>query len=69
MLNHIEWRSLEQRRKDARLTMLFKIVNEKVAVTKKGRLMPPKRFSRIMHDISVHIPVAEIFFLSMNHQI
>ena len=39
MLNHLEWRSLEQRRKDARLTILFKIVIEKVAVRKVDRLI------------------------------
>ncbi|XP_071170901.1 uncharacterized protein [Mytilus edulis] len=58
MLNHLEWRSLEQRRKDARLTMLFKIVNEKVAVTKEDRLIPPKRLSRNMHNRSFQIPAA-----------
>ncbi|VDI38372.1 Hypothetical predicted protein [Mytilus galloprovincialis] len=58
MLNNLEWRSLEQRRKDARLTMLFKIVNEKVAVTKEDRLIPPKRLSRNMHDRSFQIPAA-----------
>jgi hypothetical protein len=30
MLEHLEWKSLEQRRTDARLTMMYKITNEKV---------------------------------------
>jgi hypothetical protein len=38
MLEHLEWKSLEQRRKDARLTMMYKITNEKVAIPKEGRL-------------------------------
>jgi hypothetical protein len=34
MLEHLEWKSLEQRRKDARLTMMYKITNEKVTIPK-----------------------------------
>ena len=52
MLEHLEWKSLEQRRKDARLTMMYKITNEKVAIPKEGRLIPPKRLLRNMHDKS-----------------
>ena len=40
MLEHLEWRPLEQRRRDARLTMLFKIANDQVAVDKTDRLTP-----------------------------
>lgn len=58
MLEHLEWKSLEQRRKDARLTMMYKITNEKVAIPKEGRLIPPKRLSRNMHDKSFQIPSA-----------
>ena len=32
MLQQMNWRSLEQRRQDARLTMLYKIVNDKVCI-------------------------------------
>jgi hypothetical protein len=46
MLEHLEWKSLEQRRKDARLTMMYKITNEKVAIPKEGRLLPPKRLKK-----------------------
>jgi hypothetical protein len=56
MLQHFERKSLEQRRKDARLTMMYKITNEKVAIPKEGRLIPPKRLSRNMHDKSFQIP-------------
>jgi hypothetical protein len=58
ILEHLEWKSLEQRRKDARLTMMYKITNEKVAISKEGRLIPPKRLSRNMHDKSFQIPSA-----------
>ena len=46
MLEHLEWKSLEQRRKDARLTMMYKITNEKVAIP------------RNMQDKSFQIPSA-----------
>jgi hypothetical protein len=55
MLEHLEWKSLEQRRKDARLTMMYKITNEKVTIPKEGRLIPPKQLSRNIHDKSFQI--------------
>ena len=58
MLEHLEWKSLEQRRKFARLTMMYKITKEKVAIPKEGRILPPKRPSINMHDKSVQIPLA-----------
>ena len=58
MLEHLDWKSLQQRRKDARLAMMYKITNEKVAIPKEGRLIPPKLLSRNMHDKSFQIPSA-----------
>jgi hypothetical protein len=58
MLEHLEWKSLEQRRKVARLTMMHKITNEKVAIPREGRLIPPKRLSIHMHVKSFQIPSA-----------
>ena len=52
MIEHLEWPSLEKRRKDARLAMLYKIEHDKVALTKEGRLMQPTWLSRNMHDKS-----------------
>jgi DNA topoisomerase VI subunit A len=34
MLQHLEWCSLEDRRRDARLVMMYKISHDKVAVSK-----------------------------------
>jgi hypothetical protein len=34
MLQHLKWRSLEDRRRDARLVMMYKISHDKVAVSK-----------------------------------
>ena len=43
MLQSLNWRSLETRRKDACLCMMFKIERELVAIGKEGRLLSPKR--------------------------
>ena len=50
MLQHLEWRSLENRRRDARLVMMYKISHDKVAVSKRDRLSPPLRHSINMHS-------------------
>ena len=38
--------------------MMYKITNEKVAILKEGRLIPPKRLSINIHDKSFQIPLA-----------
>jgi hypothetical protein len=43
MLATLEWKSLQDRKKDASLGMLYKIVNDKVALDKGDRLGPPLR--------------------------
>jgi hypothetical protein len=35
MFQHLEWRSLQDRRKDSRLNMFYKIVNNKVEIQKQ----------------------------------
>jgi hypothetical protein len=47
MLQHLEWRSLQDRRKDSRLNMFYKIVNDKVEIQKTDRLIPQKRQTRL----------------------
>jgi hypothetical protein len=51
MLQHLEWRILEDRRRDARLVMMYKISHDKVAFGKSERLSPPLRHSRNMHSV------------------
>ena len=46
MLEGLNWRSLEDRRKYARLCMLYKIDRQLVAIKKDRRLTSPKRRSR-----------------------
>ena len=43
MIQRLDWRSLEDRRRDARLTMLYKIDRELVAISKTDRLDRPTR--------------------------
>ena len=56
MLQHLEWRSLQDRRKDSRLNMFYKIVNNKVEIQKTDRLIPQKRQTRHSHTKSFQIP-------------
>ena len=43
------WRSLENRRKDTRLCMMFKIDRGMVAISKGSRLIPPNSSTRHSH--------------------
>ena len=53
MLTELNWRTLEQRRVDARLTMLYRIFNNLVAVNPGYNMRSPTRRSRHVHDHSV----------------
>jgi hypothetical protein len=50
MIEHLNWRTLADRRTDAHLVMLYKITHELVAIPKTDILIPPVRFSRNMHS-------------------
>ena len=50
MLQTLNWRSLESRRKDMRLCMMFKIDRGLVAVSKDSRLIQQKRLTRHSHS-------------------
>jgi hypothetical protein len=43
IIQRLKWRPLADRRKDARLEMLYKIDRELVATNKENRLIPPGR--------------------------
>ena len=55
MLQQLKWRSLEDRRRDARLVMMYKISHDKFAVSESDRLSPPLRHSRNMHSQSYQV--------------
>jgi hypothetical protein len=47
MIEDLNWKSLEDRRKIAKLTMMYKLVNGLVLVNTEDRLIPPDRIFRI----------------------
>ena len=50
MLKVLNWRTLEQRRTDSRLTLLYKIAHNLVAVNPGENLRSPTRRSRRVHE-------------------
>ena len=56
MLEELGWRSLEQRRADLRLTLLYKCINGIVAVDLSDDLIPQTRTSRHHHHLAFFIP-------------
>ena len=53
MLDTLKWKSLQHRRRDARLHMLYKTHHEDVAISKEERLIPPETCIRY---ISFQVP-------------
>jgi len=56
MINDLQWPSLEERRRNNRLTLLYKIANEDVAINKEKRLIPTQRRSRHLNNNAFTIP-------------
>ncbi|KAK3106955.1 hypothetical protein FSP39_003887 [Pinctada imbricata] len=56
IINTLQWKSLEERRREGRLCMMYKITNNLVDVNKEGRLKQPIRRSRNTHDRSYMVP-------------
>jgi hypothetical protein len=61
MLQRLKWRPLANRRKDARLMMMFKIDRELVSITKENRLIPPCRCSRNTHNRTFQLESCRFF--------
>ena len=66
MIQRLGWRSLEDRRRDARLTMLYKIEHELVAISKTNRLDRPTRRLRQSHDNAYQVPHCRIDIRKMS---
>jgi hypothetical protein len=66
MIQCLGWRSLEDRRRDARLTMLYKIDRELVAISKTDRLDKPTRRLRQSHDNAYQVPCCRIDIRKMS---
>ena len=56
IIEQLNWISLEERRRKARLTMMYKIHNSLVNIETSGKLLPPDRLTRNMHTNSFQIP-------------
>ena len=56
MLESLGWKSLEQRRTEARLVLMYKIVYGLVLIPIESYLVPHHRHSRHYHDLAYQIP-------------
>ena len=56
MVEKLQWRSLQQRRADIRLIVLYKCLNRVVAVDVSQDLIPQSRPSRHCNSMSFQIP-------------
>jgi len=56
MLEQLKWTPLEDRKKNTRLLMLYKIRNQEVKVAASHKLVPPDRISRNTGANSFQIP-------------
>ena len=59
MIKELKWSPLEDRRRDARLALFYKIENNLVAIEKEGRLIPPSKRTRHSHEKSYQIPTTK----------
>ena len=55
MLQHLQWDSLAERRRRARLALFYKVVNGMVNVDPRDHLRPPARLSRGMNQAAYQI--------------
>ena len=60
MLQRLKWKPLANRRKDARLMMMYKIDRELLSITKENRLIPPCRRPRNTHNRAFQIESCRI---------
>ena len=60
MIDHLKWKPLQQRRKETRLVMFYKIENNMVAIEKEGRLTPSVRKGRNIHPKAYQVPHSRI---------
>ena len=56
MLQKLQWPTLEERRKKARLTLLYKVANGEVKIDAGNKLIPPDRLFRHTNVHSFQIP-------------
>ena len=59
MLDNLQWRSLQDRRRDARLQMFYKVHNNLIPINFNQFLNLPKRQLRHTHEYSDQIPFSK----------
>ena len=56
MLEQLEWQTLEERRKIASLSIMYKMMNDKLNIDVTGKLKPQERPSRNSNSRALQIP-------------
>lgn len=64
MLNHLCWSSLQERRRRARLIMMYKYVNKLVIINTRSEPVatPLKRTTRLTHPLMFHLPACRTLY-------
>jgi len=66
MLDTLQWRSLEERRKQQRLAMLYKIQHGQVALDISDYLKPASRISRHSHELTFQVPSTSVDYIKFS---
>jgi len=66
MLDALQWTSLEERRKQQHLAMLYKIQHGQVAVNISDYLKPASRISRHSHELAFQVPSTSVDYIKFS---
>jgi len=66
MLDTLEWTSLEERRKQQRLAMLYKIQHGQVALNISDYLKPAPRISQHSHELAFQVPSTSVDYIKFS---
>jgi len=66
MLDSLQWTSLEERRKQQRLAVLYKIQHGQVAVNISDYLKPASRISRHSHELAFQVPSTSVDYIKFS---
>jgi len=66
MLDTPQWTSLEERRKQQRLAMLYKIQHGQVALDISDYLKPALRISRHSHELAFQVPSTSVDYIKFS---
>jgi len=66
MLDTLQWTSLEERRKQQRLSMLYKIQHDQVALNISDYFKPAPRISRHSHELAFQVPSTSVDYIKFS---